>query len=77
MLYTDNRADQKYAGHLQRVLVLDAQPAATRLLVELLKDLGARSVRTESNPKPALAAARDDEPQIIFTEFAGPNWDGL
>jgi CheY-like chemotaxis protein len=77
VLYTDNRADQKYATHLQRVLVLDAQPAATRLLVELLKDLGARSVHTETNPKAALITAREHEPQIIFTEFAGANWDGL
>jgi hypothetical protein len=59
VLYTDNRADQKYARHLQRVLVLDSQPAATRLLIELLKDLGARSVRAESSPKGALAAARE------------------
>jgi two-component system, response regulator PdtaR len=77
VLYADNRSDQKYARHLQRVLVLDSQPAATRLLIELLKDLGARAVRTESSPKAALAAARDEDPQIIFTEFAGAGWDGL
>jgi DNA-binding response OmpR family regulator len=77
VLYVDNRATPKYADFLQRVLVLDAQPAATRLLAELLKDLRAGMVRCQDNVKSAIAAAREDNPQIIFTEYAGPHWDGL
>ncbi len=77
MLYVDSRATPKYEDFLQRVLVLDAQPAATRLLAELLKDLRAGMIRCENNVKSAINAARQDNPQIIFTEFAGPHWDGL
>lgn len=62
---------------MQRVLILDMQPASTRLLVDLLKDLGAQAIRGETNVKAAINAAREDEPQLIFTEFAGSNWDGL
>jgi DNA-binding response OmpR family regulator len=77
VLYVENRTPSKYEEFLQRVLVLDAQPAATRLMAELLKEMRAGMIRCENNVKSAINAARDDNPQIIFTEYAGPHWDGL
>ena len=76
MLYTDGPT-KKYARHLERVLVVDPLPASARLLQELLKDLGGRYIRVEGSLKGAINAARDDDPQIIFTELAGPQLDGL
>lgn len=77
VLYADGAGSKKFAKYLERVLIVDPQPPAARLLNELLKDSGARFVRIETSLKGAMAAARDDDPQIIFTEFRGPMLDGL
>lgn len=77
MLYGDTNTQRKYARYLERALVLDSQPASTRLLTELLKDLGARTIYSETNARAAMLHARNENPQMIFTEFAGPGWDGL
>ena len=77
MSESDAPNPKTYARHLKRVLVVDAHPVASRELVESLKALGAASVRSELNTKAATIAAREDDPQIIFTEFAGAHWDGL
>lgn len=73
----DNNVDQKYARFLQRVLVLDVQTASVRLLVESLQSMGAGTIYAERALKAALTVARDHNPQIIFTEFSGPGWDGV
>jgi CheY-like chemotaxis protein len=75
--YLESDTRRRYASHLQRALILDAQPAATRLLTELLKGLGVQTIFAEATPKAALARARHEDPQIVFTEFAGPRWEGL
>jgi CheY-like chemotaxis protein len=62
---------------LERVLVVDPQPASTRLLTELLKDLGSRFVMVESTNSRAMAVARAEDPQIIFCEYSGGEVDGL
>ena len=77
MLYVENSPSRKCVRHLERVLVVDPLPSSARLLHELLKDVGAKYLRIESTTKGALAAAKEDDPQIIFTEFAGPALDGL
>jgi CheY-like chemotaxis protein len=77
LLYVENSPSRKYVRHLERVLVVDPLPSSARLLHELLKDVGAKYLRIESTTKGALAAAKEDDPQIIFTEFAGPALDGL
>lgn len=76
MIYADGRATKRFAGRLDRVLVVDPMPASTRLVHELLKDLGARSIICEPNPTQALAIARKEEPQIVICEFAGPGFNG-
>ena len=77
VIYADGQTTKRFAGRLDRVLVVDPQPSATRLVHELLKDLGARSIISESNPAKALAFARKEEPQIIICEFSGPDFNGL
>lgn len=77
MIYPDVNADLKYARFLQRVLVLDSQVPGLRLLVQLLKDLGARSVFAETSAKAALITAQEQSPQMIFIEYSGSGWDGI
>jgi len=68
---------KRFAPYLKRVLIVDAHPAACRELTSGLRALGAGQVRAELNTKAATIAAREDDPQVIFTEFAGTHWDGL
>ena len=59
------------------MLVVDPHPASTRLMTELLKDLGARFVMVEQTTSRALAAAKAEDPMLIFSELSGPGLDGL
>jgi len=77
LLYAESAPTKKYARHLERVLLIEAHAASARLLHELLKDLGAKHIRIEGTTKGAMNAAREDDPQIILTEFAGDGLDGL
>jgi CheY-like chemotaxis protein len=77
VIYTDPGQAKRLARHLERVLVVDPQPASTRLITELLKDLGARFVMIESSNSRAMAVARAEDPQIIFCEYSGVDVDGL
>lgn len=56
--------------------MVDPHPASTRLVSELLKDLGARSISIEPTASRAMSVARTHDPQLILTEFAGPSFEG-
>lgn len=77
MIYGDEKLARQIAPFLQRVLIIDPAHASARLLGELLKNLGARDVATETGDAGALAACKTFEPQIIFSELAGGQLDGL
>jgi CheY-like chemotaxis protein len=47
------------------------------MLTDVLKGLGAGEIRVATTAKAALTMAREESPQVIFTEYAGANWDGL
>lgn len=77
MIYGDEKMVRMIAPSLQRVLVIEPAHASGRLLVELLKNLGSRDIAVETNDAGAMSACKAFEPQIIFTELAGPQFDGL
>ena len=77
MTYPDPRAQRLIASHLQRVLIVDSQAAPARLLGDLLKELGAKFVHVEATGKGAMEACPAIQPQMVFTELAGPGLDGL
>jgi DNA-binding response OmpR family regulator len=68
---------RRIAPHLQRVLVVDGSSASARLLVDLLKGLGAGEVRVETSDAGAMTACKAFNPQLVFTELAGGQVDGL
>jgi len=68
---------QRIAAHIQRVLIVDPIPGASRLLGELMKEMGAREILVATHSDRALNLTREFEPQLIFTEFGGPDVDGL
>ena len=73
----DPRAQRLIASQLQRVLIVDPNPAPARLLGDLLKQLGARFVHVEATGKGAMEACPAIQPQMILTELGGPGLDGL
>jgi two-component system, response regulator PdtaR len=62
---------------LERVLIVDPNPANTRLLADLLRNVSLCQVHWAQNEKRGLAMARDLDPQIIFAELKAPELDGL
>ena len=77
MLTASSSDQRKIVRALDRVLVVDPAPAASRLLSDLLNHLGVRAITVEPNMRRALETARAENPSIIFTEFAGQAFDGL
>jgi len=77
MIFAESRNTRQLAPHLRRVLLLDANPMAMRMTSEILKDLGAQRIYTETSDARALDLCKQVEPQIIITELNGPSLDGL
>jgi CheY-like chemotaxis protein len=61
---------------VKRVLIVDPNPHAARLLVDVMKALGARDQAVEPDEDRALKMAASLEPGIILTERTGPGLDG-
>jgi CheY-like chemotaxis protein len=61
---------------VRRVLIADPNTASARLLLDIIKSLGAREVVAEADEDRLLDHAREMEPGLIFTERAGPRLDG-
>jgi len=72
----DHRLLTRLEPVTKRVLVVDPNPHAARILVDLMKALGAREVAVEPTGARALATAAALEPGIVFTERSGPDLDG-
>jgi DNA-binding response OmpR family regulator len=77
MIHAGAKQKRPLAPFLRRVLLLDASHMASRLTAEVLKDLGAAEIYTETSDAKALAVCREVEPQLIVTELSGPTLDGL
>lgn len=77
MIYQDAQFAKQLRPHLSRVMVLDTAPASARLLGDMLRDLGADQIDVQPNNTQALTALKRFDPQVIFTELAGPSLDGL
>jgi CheY-like chemotaxis protein len=72
----DPKILQQLEAHVRRVLIIDPNPAASRLLADQLKGLGARELFFDPAERSALELARDVDPCIIFVECTGPKLDG-
>lgn len=76
MFALDAKTMQRIAPVVRRVIIVDPNPAAARLLMDLLKAFGAREVAIEGEEERVLDLAREMEPGLIFTELTGPRLDG-
>ncbi|MGV8929606.1 MAG: response regulator [Brevundimonas sp.] len=76
MFAVDRRVLAKLEPVIKRVLIVDPNPHAARLLTDIMKGLGARDIAVQSEEKGALNAAAELEPGIVFTERSGNGLDG-
>ncbi|WP_309630006.1 response regulator [Brevundimonas sp.] len=76
MFAADAKTLNRIEPVVRRVLIADPNLASARLLLDIMKSLGAREVVTESDEHRVLDHAREMEPGLIFTERAGPRLDG-
>jgi len=61
---------------VRRVLIADPNLASARLLLDIMKSMGAREVVIESDEHRVMDHAREMDPGLIFTERSGPKLDG-
>jgi two-component system OmpR family response regulator len=59
-----------------RILVVDDEPALTRMLQKNLERTGKFQVRTENKGAAAVAAAREFQPHLIFLDVMMPDMQG-
>lgn len=76
MFAVDRRILSRLEPVVKRVLIVDPNPHAARLLTDIMKGLGSRDVAVEPNLAQAMAMAEGLEPGIVFTERTGPGLDG-
>lgn len=76
MFNADDKLHQRLAPHLQRVLIVDPQPAAVKLLGDLLRSIVSAQIVTAASDAKALQLAAMLDPQVIFIEHSGPSLDG-
>ena len=77
MYNADPKTLHRVAGQLHRVLVIDPTAGSARLVTDLIKEMGARQVAHAATTQTALALVRDFEPQLILSEYSGPDLDGI
>lgn len=70
------RTIQRVAAKVQRILVIDPNPATARLLADQMRPLGAQIFAAPSSEK-GYAMARATDPQLIFVEHTTDGVDGL
>ena len=76
MFNADPKILARLAPRLARVLIFDPQPAAAKLMGELLKDMGARHVTCASKTIKGLELIAHVDPQLVCMEYMGTEFDG-
>ena len=76
MFATDAKTLARIAPAVRRVVIADPNMASARLLLDIMKSLGAREVVAETEEVRVLEIIREIEPGIVFTERTGPKLDG-
>ena len=71
----DAKTMQRMAPMMQRVLIVDQQPAPARLLTDLLRDIAPCQTWTAADPARAMTLAQRIDPHLIFVE-QNPELDG-
>ncbi|ESQ86241.1 hypothetical protein AEAC466_03325 [Asticcacaulis sp. AC466] len=76
MLSIDPKLEAKLKPHLKRVLVMESNPAYARILVDMLRVIGAEQVHLETDDRRGEMMCEDFDPQVIFCDLKGPTIHG-
>ncbi len=76
MFALDAKTMQKIAPVVRRVVIVDPNPAAARLMSDLLKGFGSRDIAMESDEARVIDLVREMDPGLIVVERSGPRLDG-
>jgi DNA-binding response OmpR family regulator len=77
MFNADPRQLQRIAPLIERVLIIDPNPLAGKLLTELVREMGARQTAYCSDTERAFEVADQFAPLLIFTEYMVEKVDGI
>ena len=73
----DAKTIQRMAPMLQRVLIVDPQPAGATTFAEALREIGPSEIWAAANNDKAMKLAGRVNPQIIFCELSAEKVDGI
>ncbi len=62
---------------LRRVLVVDPNPMAVKIVVDLIQEIGSAKIYKTDRTRHGLTMARNFNPQLIITEYSADGFDGL
>ncbi|HEX2559523.1 response regulator [Phenylobacterium sp.] len=77
MFSEDQKIIQRVAPALQRVLIIDPQPASARMLAEALRNFFTCQVWIAPTRTKAIELLQAAMPQLVFVELSGPGLDGI
>ncbi len=77
MFNADAKIIQRMAPMLQRVMVVDPQPAGARLIGELMRDIARSQIWVAETNEKAMRLASSYDPHIIFAEMGPAPIDGI
>lgn len=77
MFNTDAKVIQRMAPLMQRVMIVDSQPAGARLIGELMRDIARSQIWVAETNEKAIRLAGSYDPHIIFVEMGPAPIDGI
>ena len=77
MFNADAKIINRMAPMLQRVMVVDPQPAGARLIGELMRDIARSQIWVAETNEKAIRLASSFDPHIIFAEMGPTPVDGI
>lgn len=77
MFDTEAKTTRRMAPLLKRVLIVDPQPASSRLVGELMRNIAASQIWTADSNARAMRSAATADPHVIFVELNAGAVDGV
>lgn len=77
MFGQDAKIIQRMAPLIERVVIVDAQPASARFIAERMRDLCRPETWIVDSNERALKLAAKVNPQLVFAELCDPKVDGV
>jgi CheY-like chemotaxis protein len=74
---TEAKVIQRMAPLMQRVMIVDPQPASARLIGELMRDIARSQIWVAETNEKAIRLAGSYDPHIIFVEMGPAPIDGI